>query len=612
MSTEISYKGSVLTTVSNETKTLQTAGKYLEDDITVTDSGGSSTTVEALSVTQNGTYTAPAGTAYSPVTVSVSGGGGDASKPVKFIDYDGTLLYSYTAAELNDLSEMPANPSHTGLTAQGWNYTLAQAKAQVTATGEAVIGQMYVTDDDKTRIYCHFEDGRLSPYFGICPNGTVTVDWGDGSATSTLKGSSLTAVKSAQHIYATSGDYVITLTASTGTTFAFYGESGYYSCTLRAGTGSGTDAKNSNLAYVKAIKKIELGSAAKINAYAFYYCLNLSSAAIPSTATGIGDKAFVYCVNLSGIVMPPSVTTIETTAFSNCYSLSAASISHAVTKIGSYAFESCYNLSDIAIPSALTEIQNYAFQNCVSLPRISIPSTVASISQYSFSNCHSLHNLTIQSGVTSISQNSFANCYNLKSVTIPSTVTSIASSAFSYCYSLENVVILSGSSMSIGNSAFAKCYSLSNILIPSTVTSIGSNAFDSCKSLINATIQSGIATINASTFTSCFNLSSITIPSGVTSIASSAFSYCYTLVRVVIPSTVTQIEASAFAGCYGVSEYHIGATTPPTLANSNAFSNIPANCIIYVPYSEDHSILNAYKTASVWTNYATKMQEEPQ
>lgn len=35
---------------------------------------GSSVDVEALSVTQNGTYTAPAGKAYSPVTVSVSGG----------------------------------------------------------------------------------------------------------------------------------------------------------------------------------------------------------------------------------------------------------------------------------------------------------------------------------------------------------------------------------------------------------------------------------------------------------------------------------------------------------------------------------------------------------
>ena len=37
-------------------------------------STGSSTTITPLSVTENGTYTAPSGTAYSPVTVNVSGG----------------------------------------------------------------------------------------------------------------------------------------------------------------------------------------------------------------------------------------------------------------------------------------------------------------------------------------------------------------------------------------------------------------------------------------------------------------------------------------------------------------------------------------------------------
>lgn len=38
-------------------------------------STGSSTTITPLSVTENGTYTAPTGTAYSPVTVNVSSGG---------------------------------------------------------------------------------------------------------------------------------------------------------------------------------------------------------------------------------------------------------------------------------------------------------------------------------------------------------------------------------------------------------------------------------------------------------------------------------------------------------------------------------------------------------
>lgn len=43
MSTTVTYKGDTLTTVNNDTKTLKTAGKYMEGDITLVDvtaSGG--------------------------------------------------------------------------------------------------------------------------------------------------------------------------------------------------------------------------------------------------------------------------------------------------------------------------------------------------------------------------------------------------------------------------------------------------------------------------------------------------------------------------------------------------------------------------------------------
>ena len=47
MSTEVTYKGSTLTTLTNQTKVLKTAGKYMEDDVTITDesSGGSAVVV---------------------------------------------------------------------------------------------------------------------------------------------------------------------------------------------------------------------------------------------------------------------------------------------------------------------------------------------------------------------------------------------------------------------------------------------------------------------------------------------------------------------------------------------------------------------------------------
>lgn len=47
MSTTVTYKGHTLTTLTNQIKTLKTAGKYMEDDVTIEDSsaGGSAVVV---------------------------------------------------------------------------------------------------------------------------------------------------------------------------------------------------------------------------------------------------------------------------------------------------------------------------------------------------------------------------------------------------------------------------------------------------------------------------------------------------------------------------------------------------------------------------------------
>lgn len=74
MSTTVSYKGATITEVNNNTKVLETAGTWLEDDITLVDvtSGGRAPVISPLSVTANGTYTAPSGVdGYSPITVNV-------------------------------------------------------------------------------------------------------------------------------------------------------------------------------------------------------------------------------------------------------------------------------------------------------------------------------------------------------------------------------------------------------------------------------------------------------------------------------------------------------------------------------------------------------------
>jgi len=393
---KVVYDGDTLIDLTNDTATASdvASGKtfHLADGTIATGTasgGGGAATIEALTVTANGTYTAPSGVdGYSPVTVNVEGGGASASQSdVNFIDYDGTILYSYTASEAQSLTELPANPSHSGLTAQGWNWTLAQIKAQLTAMPDAPVwvGQMYVTSDDKTRIYCRFEDGRLAPYLGLCPKGTVSVDWGDGSSTDTLTGTSLTSAKTVQHTYASAGDYVITLTAASGTTFAFCGVKNAAWILTKAG---GT-AAYVNRVYAAAVRKIELGSAARIGNYAFNYCYNLESISIHSACT-IGTYAFQYCYGLTHVTIPSGLTSISNYAFNGCYALASITIPSGVTSIGANAFEYCCALASITIPSGVTSIGTYVFRNCHSLASITIPSGVTSIGTYAFNNCYGL------------------------------------------------------------------------------------------------------------------------------------------------------------------------------------------------------------------------------
>ena len=82
---------------------------------------------------------------------------------VNFYDYDGTLLYSYTTAEANALTSLPDLPDRKseGLTAQEWNYTLAQIQTIV----KADVGVTYITTDGKTYAYL-----RLTVVSGLTPS----------------------------------------------------------------------------------------------------------------------------------------------------------------------------------------------------------------------------------------------------------------------------------------------------------------------------------------------------------------------------------------------------------------------------------------------------------
>ena len=203
----------------------------------------------------------------------------------------------------------------------------------------------------------------------------------------------------------------------------------------------------------------------------------------------------------------------------------------------------------------------------------------------------------------------YNNC--MKCVTIPSGVTSIGDGAFNNCLSLTSAY-LPNSAASVGSYAFYSCFALESLRLSPSTTTIGGYAFYNCYALKSIEIPSGVTVLDQYIFHGCYNLTSVIIPSGVTQIGAGAFDSCYGLTKMTIPASVTSIGASAFSNCYGIKEYHIQRTTPPTLSGSSAFTGIASDCVIYVPYSEDHSVLNAYKSATNWATYASKMQEEAQ
>ena len=411
-----------------------------------------------------------------------NGGGTTQGAPgdITFYDYDGTIVTSWTLAELATKTALPDYPSHEGLTCQGWNWSLADLK---TTNRKMNVGAMYITDDGKTRIYIRLEEGRTSPMLGVCPNGTVTVDWGDGTTPDTLTGTSTTTVKwTPNHAYAVPGEYVIKLTVDG--TMGFYGD---------------------------------LDS--------------IVGGAILLYSSGYDDRNYVY---------RNSVQKIE--------------IGNGVISIGLASFIMCYSLASITIPNSVTSIGEYAFYLCSSLSSVTIPNGVTSIGGYAFAECSSLVSITMPNSVTSIGDSAFSECYHLSSITIPNSVTSI------------------------GKSAFSECYHLSSITIPDGVTSIEHHMFNTCRSL-----------------------SSITIPNGVTSIGDNAFYGCYSLASIAIPNGVTSIGAYTFFYCYGVAFYDFSNhTSVPTLANTNAFTGISADCQIRVPAS----LVDAWKTATNWSTYA--------
>lgn len=167
---------------------------------------------------------------------------------------------------------------------------------------------------------------------------------------------------------------------------------------------------------------------------------------------------------------------------------------------------------------------------------------------------------------------------------------------------------INGKNVILPTAALQNRSNLKHLYLGDNVSWYSSNTLQFCYALRDIRLPSNATTLMS--FSDLEQLRSLDIPSGVFGVG--IYTRCMNLKKLTIPPNVTNVVANAFASCYGMREYHFQPTTPPNLTNVNAFYGIPSDCKIYVPYSPDHSILEAYKTATNWSTYADYIVEEAQ
>lgn len=295
-------------------------------------------------------------------------------KDVNFYDYEGTLVYSYTIAEANALSALPALPDHSSddvpLTGQEWNYTLAEVQA---IDRPIDVGSVYITTDGKSHFIV-----KITPLTGGVPifkiaktvsGDTLNIDFGDGQAAqSNNSNATVTFTPTAM----AAGTYDVTVWLSAGATGKYYN---YHSFLLGTST---TDVQKSSLL------RVHLGSnILALQNYAFSYCLALRSITIPTgvlVATSTGYM-FSYCSSLYYIVLPRNMR-IGVSMFEYCYSLDGFSAAYALENMGGSIY--CNSLKRICYPYGITTIVANSINYAYSVLKVVLPPTVTSIASYAF------------------------------------------------------------------------------------------------------------------------------------------------------------------------------------------------------------------------------------
>lgn len=320
-----------------------------------------------------------------------------------------------------------------------------------------------------------------------------------------------------------------------------------------------------------------------------------------------GDKTPV------SVVFGDCCQTISSGACSGWTYLTSVTISDNVTSLGANSFYYTPRVEHLKIGSGITKIdQYYTFMDtgisASTKPDLDLSANVGlnvGKSNTTFYHCY-FNNMILPKNCT-LGTSSFMYC-SASTLSFGSGTIILDGNDFPVAAGFSNCRIsnidLNGVTQ-IGKLAFHNLSGCTSITIPPSVTTFGSHAFESVSGLNSVTIDYASNTKLGSYQFSGSSITSLAIGSHPTRIGGNMFQNCTGLTTLVIPSNISSINGHAFDGCRGLTSITVHSVTPPTLGSS-VFDNTN-NCPIYVPPES----VDAYKAASKWSSYASRIQAIP-
>lgn len=340
-------------------------------------------------------------------------------KAINFYDYDGTLLYSYSKEEFNELSELPPILYHENMRGEEWNWTFGDIISELDNFEILDVGINCTTHDGNTRLYTKIESNATKLLLEIVVDSfgdtRFSIDWGDGNVEefiytdkcSTDEVCLVNPYIDAYHTYRYMGNYCITITVQAERLI-----------TLGDPTNKGAF---SNL--MRSFYKIELGDSVNFSPEAFRGMI-CDSINIPKTYDGF----LGYFGYLPFVSIPRGTETLPSFSNSN---IEIISLPNTISITPKNSFTNNSFLQNIFLSGITNTYQ--MFSGCSRLKIIHLPTEYV-IQDGMFQNC-GLRRLVIPEGITTISEKA---CYNswIEYLKIPSTIKTIGNSALSYMDSL--------------------------------------------------------------------------------------------------------------------------------------------------------------------------------